>query len=261
MVEMIPTTSRFGPGGKLARVQSTIGYGRRDVDPSVTERDRFPQVFSAGISTPINKLSLIWSVARQVHAIDMGFFFHRTYPDNHVTVIPKRLFKTARDVLNHLEKLDFNGDTFARSALMFLKQQDEYGFRNAWDPVVRNHTHAMLWYKRLRRRAETDVGIRRYLHGARTQPRPSSEAPKPLSKKEKAAILKLEIVEREWAGLRPLKEIKASIQRTETELSEVQALEDRALVVLDNARSRQKLLEADLAKYYEEIKSARALSV
>ena len=126
-------------------------YEHLHFPPEMIARKRLPANPYRKPHTPHPHLTLTWEIADQFKAVTYGFFFHRTYPDNHVTIIPlaKRAagknFKSSQGVLNWLTRQAFNCDAFANKALSFIAQQDEQGYIHAWDPIVRNYTRTMRW--------------------------------------------------------------------------------------------------------------------
>ena len=99
---------------------------------------------------------IVWTKYRQATACDRGFFFHRTAPDNHVTVIPVgSRFTDAHGILAYIQGRAFHHERWAMIALAFIRQQDTVGYRYAWDREVRNYTPNLRWYKALRHKRET----------------------------------------------------------------------------------------------------------
>ena len=128
-------------------------YRHPEFMPEMTARRRIPPVIdhtSARVTTPMNRIELVWRVEDQMHCVSEGYFFHRTYPDNHITVIPVgSRFENAQQVLDHLTQLAFNLDPWALRAWNFIRQQDIRCFNNAFDPTIRNYTRAMRWRSNL----------------------------------------------------------------------------------------------------------------
>lgn len=99
---------------------------------------------------------MVWTKDCQARGVERGFFFQHRWPDHHVCVIPLAGFATDADVVSALESAAFGGDAFARLALDFVAQQDQYGDRGAWgvgnDASHRYYTPSLKWYEHLKAR-------------------------------------------------------------------------------------------------------------
>lgn len=96
-------------------------------------------------SRPSN--AIVWTMGDQHAAIDAGFFLQRSAPRNAVWVRPVSVERTDSAICNELERLAFSGDRHALKALIFIEQQDRYGWSGAWDKPVIEIMGQLRWYK------------------------------------------------------------------------------------------------------------------
>lgn len=92
-------------------------------------------------------LSFEWTQSDQAEAIKRDFFLQRHAPRNHVWVRSVSGRDTDSAVCNELERYAFLGDPHALKALLFIEQQDRYGWSGAWDRPAIETMGQLRWFK------------------------------------------------------------------------------------------------------------------